>query len=54
MISIRYVNREFYWINVNRLIRRTVWRNNLRWNVTNYLRISVATQQNFILALTLD
>lgn len=54
MISVRYANRVLYWINANRLIRRAIWTNNLRWNVTNYLRISVAVQQNFIFGLTLD
>ncbi len=54
MLSIRYSNREIYWINDNRLIRRAIWTNNRTWNITNYLRISVAAQQNFILGLTLD
>jgi hypothetical protein len=54
MLSVRYSNRELYWINANRLIRRAVWTNNRTWNVTNYLRISVAAQQNYILGLTLD
>ena len=54
MISVRYSNRELYWINDNHLIRRAVWTDNRRWNVTNYLQISVGSDRNFILGLTLD
>ncbi len=54
MLSVRYSNRELYWINANRLIRRAIWTNDRTWNITNYLQISVAAQQNFILGLTLD
>ena len=54
MLSVRYSNRELYWINANRLIRRAVWTSNRTWNVTNYLRISVGSQTNAILGLALD
>ncbi|CAM4944086.1 unnamed protein product [Rotaria socialis] len=54
MLSVRYSNRELYWINANRLIRRAVWTSNRTWNITNYLRISVGSQANAILGLALD
>ncbi|CAF4205785.1 unnamed protein product, partial [Rotaria sp. Silwood2] len=54
MLTARYANRELYWINANRLIRRAIWTNNRTWNVTNYLQISVGSQRNYILGLTLD
>ncbi|CAF1581398.1 unnamed protein product, partial [Rotaria sordida] len=54
MLTARYSNRELYWIDGNRLIRRAIWTNNRIWNITNYLQISVGSQRNFILGLTLD
>lgn len=54
MISVRYANRELYYINGNRMIRRATWTDNRSWNVTNYLRISVALEQNFVLGLAID
>ncbi|CAF3898744.1 unnamed protein product [Rotaria sp. Silwood2] len=54
MLTVRYSNRELYWINANRLIRRAIWTNNRTWNVTNYLQISIGSQRNSILGLTLD
>ncbi|CAF3382466.1 unnamed protein product, partial [Rotaria sp. Silwood2] len=41
MLSVRYSNRELYWINANHLICRAIWTNNRTWNITNYLRIKV-------------
>jgi hypothetical protein len=54
MLAVRYSSSEIYWIHANRAIRRATWTNNRSWNVTNYLRISLASETNFILGLTLD
>lgn len=54
MLSVQYANRELYYINANRFIRRATWTNSRKWNVTNYLRINVGSQSNAILGLTLD
>lgn len=54
MLTVRYSNRELYWTNANRAIRRATWTNDQKWNITNYLQISVGSQRNFILGLTLD
>ena len=54
MISTRYAARELYWIHANRLIRRATWTDNRSWNITNYLPISVASEQNMVLGLAID